>query len=355
VANDGQLPHAALTSNASFPGLLFGTTVDGGSLGKGTVFMITTSGAETILHNFGDGSVANDGINPLAPVVIFDRPGSGLTIFGTTQNGGSADQGAIFTINSSDILTIIHSFGDGSVTNDGATPMAGLSLDASGNLYGTTVGGGAGSGVIYAIVANLIPLPSPTVVASSAWTLSGTLPTGMALDSSTGEIVGAPSVGAQVGGYTVSITSPKNVTVTQTYTLTQTFAQWATAHSTSNGATDTPMNDGISNLLKYITDINPAVPMSAGDCAALPTGGLDTTTVPGTAYLALTYRQFAAMTGVTVNVQTSDDLQTWQPVDPQNLLSRQLSTLSNGDLIMEVGVKADGSSNQFIRLNVTIP
>ncbi len=148
-------------------GFLYGTTVAGGSpingisAGQGTVFKITTTATPTtmtVLHTFGDGSVVNDGANPAAPLVAFYTAAKGLTLFGTTQNGGSAGFGTVFSLNASNVLTILHHFGDGTVTNDGQTPLAGLTMDASGNLYGTTIGGGLGSGTAFAIVANLTPL-----------------------------------------------------------------------------------------------------------------------------------------------------------------------------------------------------
>ena len=112
--------------------------------------------------------------------------------------------------------------------------------------------------------------------------------------------------------------------------------------------------DGIPNLLKYLTDIDPNVPMSATDRAALPAVGVDTTTTPGTEYLTLTYRQSAAMIGVIVNVQTSNDLQTWKTVDPPDLFQQVGTDSTTGDPIMEVGVKLTGSANQFIRLEVIL-
>jgi len=130
----------------------------------------------------------------------------------------------------------------------------------------------------------------------------------------------------------------------------QTFSQWENFYSTS-GASTTPRNDGIPNLLKYLYDINPSVPMTAPERAALPT--LDMTTTSGTTYLTLTYHQYASLTGVTINVQTSPDLQTWTTVNPPDL-SQQVGT-DSGDPIMEVGVKDTGATKQFIRLNVTQP
>jgi hypothetical protein len=115
------------------------------------------------------------------------------------------------------------------------------------------------------------------------------------------------------------------------------------------------MNDGVPNLLKYLTDINPTAPMSASDRAALPTVRVDATTTPGTDYLAIDYRQSAGVMGVTVSLQTSDDLTTWHTVNPPDL-ARQIGTEpGTGDPLMEIGVIANGSGNQFIRLNVTSP
>jgi hypothetical protein len=130
----------------------------------------------------------------------------------------------------------------------------------------------------------------------------------------------------------------------------QTFSQWQTFYSTS-GALTTPRNDGIPNLLKYLFDINPSSPMTVSERAGLQT--VDMTTTGGMNYLTLTYRQYVALTGVTINVQTSPDLQTWTTVSPPDL-SQQVGTAS-GDPIMEVGVKLTGATKQFIRLNVTSP
>ena len=114
-----------------------------------------------------------------------------------------------------------------------------------------------------------------------------------------------------------------------------------------------PQNDGVPNLLKYLYNINPTGPMSATDRAALPTVGM--TTTGGVDYLTLSFRQYALKTGITINVQTSSNLQTWTTVSPLDI-SQQLGTDSTtGDPIMEVGVKLTGATKQFIRLNVTQP
>jgi hypothetical protein len=88
--------------------------------------------------------------------------------------------------------------------------------------------------------------------------------------------------------------------------------------------------------------------MNAAARANLPTVG--TTTISGSKYMTLTYHQHNALVGVTVNVQTSPDLQTWTTLT--NPVFVQTGTDSNGDPIMQVQVASSGTA-QFIRLNVS--
>lgn len=84
---DGQFPFAALIA---VDGILFGTTRDGGVSGKGTVFEVRASGAETVLHDFGG---KPDGAMPSAALVWF-----GSKLYGTAANGGSRSEGAVFSL-----------------------------------------------------------------------------------------------------------------------------------------------------------------------------------------------------------------------------------------------------------------
>jgi uncharacterized repeat protein (TIGR03803 family) len=59
-------------------------------------------------------------------------------LYGTTHGGGSANAGSVFKLDPSGQVTVLHSFGDGTVPDDGVNPYSGLALDSSGNLYGTT-------------------------------------------------------------------------------------------------------------------------------------------------------------------------------------------------------------------------
>jgi uncharacterized repeat protein (TIGR03803 family) len=145
-ASDGGQPIGDLVFDAS--GNLYGTTVLGGKphgcggLGCGTVFKLTHSGGrwtESALYQFAGGS---DGVFPDGGVT-FDRSGN---LYGTTCCGGSRGFGAVFKLTSSGsgwTESLIYSFQG---LTDGKEPVTGLMFDTSGNLFGTTLLGGAGLG-----------------------------------------------------------------------------------------------------------------------------------------------------------------------------------------------------------------
>jgi uncharacterized repeat protein (TIGR03803 family) len=69
--------------------------------------------------------------------------------YGTTVNGGASGFGTIFKLDTSGNETVLHSFTGG----DGAGPYAGLIVDNVGNLYGTTFAGGAvGYGTVFTFI-----------------------------------------------------------------------------------------------------------------------------------------------------------------------------------------------------------
>jgi uncharacterized repeat protein (TIGR03803 family) len=138
--NDGGNPSGLIFDSK---GALYGTTFAGGTLGYGTVFKLTppTPGhpqwTETVLYRFKGGS---DGATPPAGLV-FDSNGA---LYGATFVGGSKNSGTVFKLTPPDAghsqwtESVLHSFGN---ENDGASPYAGLIIDRSGALYGTTVRG----------------------------------------------------------------------------------------------------------------------------------------------------------------------------------------------------------------------
>ena len=138
---DGIFPETGLVFDAQ--GNLYGATFNGGSFGVGMVYELipkaTGGWMEKILYSFSkyDGS---GGGSPYGGV-IFDATGN---LYGTTSGLSGGAAGGVFkltpTVSGLWTLSVLHQFT--SNTTDGAVPYAGLVMDASGNLYGTTWEGG---------------------------------------------------------------------------------------------------------------------------------------------------------------------------------------------------------------------
>jgi uncharacterized repeat protein (TIGR03803 family) len=127
---DGFSPEASLID---VNGKLYGTTASGGNFkSSGTVFSITPSGIEHVLHSFG---FRRDGAHPRANLIDVNG-----TFYGTTYAGGAHGNGTVFSITPSGKERVLHSFDD----SDGSMPQASL-IKAYGNLYGTTSAGGSSS------------------------------------------------------------------------------------------------------------------------------------------------------------------------------------------------------------------
>jgi uncharacterized repeat protein (TIGR03803 family) len=90
---------------------------------------------EAVLYNFG--SQTGDGAYPSHGSLIFDGEGN---LYGTTLSGGAHGNGAVFELTEAGSEKVLYSFG--SQAGDGNDPYAGVIFDKAGNLYGTTVGGG---------------------------------------------------------------------------------------------------------------------------------------------------------------------------------------------------------------------
>ena len=141
-ATDGQEPYAGVITDSA--GNIYGTTQTGGMNGRGTVFRINAAGTETILHSFGTG--ATDGLTPRAGVIM-DSAGN---LYGTTLDGGANQLGTVFKIDAAGTETILYSFGGHA--NDGWNPSGSLIMDSAGNLFGTTsVGGSGGGGTVFKV------------------------------------------------------------------------------------------------------------------------------------------------------------------------------------------------------------
>jgi uncharacterized repeat protein (TIGR03803 family) len=167
---DGQYPQGDLLIDAT-TGSVLGTTSGGGLYGLGTVYALTPANSgqqwpKMIIHEFqGDGSDAGDGAIPNGHLA-----GSLYRLFGTTEEGGVAIPccGVVFELaletlgNPVYTEKILEAFPSGI---NGATPIDGLTLDAFGNLWGTTeFGGSTNGGTIFRI--------SPRHTLPDTWTFS---------------------------------------------------------------------------------------------------------------------------------------------------------------------------------------
>jgi uncharacterized repeat protein (TIGR03803 family) len=134
---DGGNPLGGVIQDSA--GNLYGTTEFGGSAGKGVVFKLDPAGHQTVLYSFTGGG---DGAFPYTGQLLMDSAGN---LYGTTLNGGSAGKGMVFKIDPMGQESVLHSF----TGPDGAFPYSGVIMDSTGNLYGTTSQGGTRLGVLY--------------------------------------------------------------------------------------------------------------------------------------------------------------------------------------------------------------
>ena len=136
AGSDGASPEGELIQDAA--GNLYGTTTFGGAhpgcnnhMGCGVVFELDPSGNETVLHSF----TGSDGDGPTAALVR-DQAGN---LYGTTLLGGASNEGVAFKIDSNNHEIVLHSFN----RTDGDFPSSTLILGAGGNLFGTAAHGGS--------------------------------------------------------------------------------------------------------------------------------------------------------------------------------------------------------------------
>jgi uncharacterized repeat protein (TIGR03803 family) len=146
-ASDGTNPQAALVQATD--GHLYGTTLFGGANGYGDVFRITPGGALTVLYSFCSQPRCADGNGSTAGLVQAHNG----NFYGTTWSGGAGNEGTVFSITSTGVLTTLYSFCGRTHCLDGEVPMAGLAVGSDENLlYGTTYQGGInGPGTVFKV------------------------------------------------------------------------------------------------------------------------------------------------------------------------------------------------------------
>jgi len=213
---DGVEPSAGLILDQE--GNLYGTTFQGGANNLGAVFELTSDGTETVLYSFG--SQSGDGTYPAASLTM-DKRGN---LYGTTQHGGGTTNcyqgcGTVFKLTRSGQETVLHSFGV--KPGDGIQPLAGLVLDDRGNLYGTTfLGGAVGVGTVF----KLTPEGAERVLHSFSTDQDGDLPTGNLMRDTVGNLYGTTTSGGTDGntaGTVFKVTPDGTETVFYSFSYSQ--------------------------------------------------------------------------------------------------------------------------------------
>ncbi len=215
---DGEAPEANVTIASD--GTLYGTTEFGGAQGTGNVYRLqpstralgNASGTwnETVIHTFG---AYDDGLGvlPWYGPLIFDRAGN---IYGTASAGGlgpcaSGGCGTVYELSPSNgawTYSVLYRF---TCETDGATPFAGVILDAGGRLYGTADGANS---CLYGTVYQLAP-------SGSGWTENtlhqfqnqndGSQPVGGLIMDAAGNLYGVAANGGSGGGGVVYELAPR--------------------------------------------------------------------------------------------------------------------------------------------------
>lgn len=198
---DGSNPASGVMFDSA--GNLYGTTNGGGSFGAGTVFELSPSAqawTETVLYSFGSGF--GDGETPSGGV-IFDAAGN---LYGETVRGGGSGFGTVFELSPSAggwQEKILYAF-DGEET--GGAPAGSVAFDTAGNLYGTTINGGSlscpegGCGTVFQLSPALDGTWTQTVIHTFAGgDHDGEFPmAGVTVDSS-GNVYGTTDAGGLQG------------------------------------------------------------------------------------------------------------------------------------------------------------
>jgi uncharacterized repeat protein (TIGR03803 family) len=127
-------------------GNVYGTTTFGGTSNGGTVFELSPAGDSwtlTTLHSFPGGGGASSSLT-------LDAAGN---LYGTTESDGVFSLGSVFKLTPAGDSWTFTSLYDFQAGTGGYNPVSGVALDSSGNLYGTTtLGGTHGAGVVWEIV-----------------------------------------------------------------------------------------------------------------------------------------------------------------------------------------------------------
>jgi len=201
------LPAVGAAAAQARDGKYYGTTVEGGTSGLGTVFSVTASGTLTTVYSF-DGSV---GQYPFGGLTL----GSDGNLYGTTNRGGigGGNNGSVYKITTAGVITTLHTFAN---TGDGANPSSAPIQASDGNYYGTTSGVNVSTTVanstIYKITSSGVFSTVHTLTPAEGSNVSGSL-----VQGTDGALYGAASTGGNGFGTLFKVTTNGAFTLLHTF------------------------------------------------------------------------------------------------------------------------------------------
>jgi uncharacterized repeat protein (TIGR03803 family) len=181
---DGQYPNGSLVQSSN--GVLYGSTRQGGSSGDGAIYDISTARKPALLYSFTGGA---DGNEPHGPLIL----ASNGELYSTTIGGGAHSNGTIFRATQAGKETVVYSFCALANCADGSAPYYGVMQATDGNFYGTTSAGGAhGDGTIFKLTpqGKLTTLYSFCSNESNEICLDGSTPYGGLVQATDGNLYG---------------------------------------------------------------------------------------------------------------------------------------------------------------------
>jgi uncharacterized repeat protein (TIGR03803 family) len=174
-------PRYSGTISQSQGGYLVTSSDDHWSGSVGSLFRIAPNGTLTVLHHFGGAASPAGGL-----ILATDS-----NFYGTTQNGGTYEQGTIFRMTAQGAVTTLYNFTGGT---DGGWPNAAPIQSIGGDFYGTTVGQDGQNGSVYKLTCS-----GKFTVLHSFATADGTNPYGPLVQKEDGYFYGTTFNGGTQG------------------------------------------------------------------------------------------------------------------------------------------------------------